>query len=130
MEWISVQVRDQAVVGLAANYGFMRDLFLGLGLAALVALGLLVLLGRLRPALAWAHPVALYRRSAVARGVILSAVAVYGVGWAFILVEQFAPSAVGDTIFYTRLMLIGVLLILLIVYRPEGILRERKRVLR
>ena len=130
MEWISVQVRDQAVVGLAANYGFMRDVFLGLGLAALVALGLLVALGRLRPALAWAHPVALYRRSAVARGVILSAVAVYGVGWAFVLVEQFAPSAVGDTIFYTRLMLIGVLLILLIVYRPEGILRERKRVLR
>src|SRR5712691_5112942 len=28
MEWISVQVRDQAVVGLAANYGFMRDVFL------------------------------------------------------------------------------------------------------
>ena len=130
MEWISVQVRDQAVVGLAANYGFMRDVFLGLGLAALVALGLLFVLGRLRPALTWAHPIALYRRSAVTRGLILAALAVYGVGWAFILVEQFAPLAVGDTIFYTRLMLIGVLLILLVVYRPEGILRERKRVLR
>jgi len=130
MEWISVQVRDQAVVGLAANYVLMRDVFLGLGVNALVALGLIFVLGRLRPGLAWAHPLALCRRSAVVRGVVLTAFAVYGVGWAFILVEQFAPSAVGDTIFYTRLMLIGVLLILLIVYRPEGILRERKRVLR
>ena len=130
MEWISVQVRDQAVLGLAANYVLMRDVFLGLGVNALVALGLIFVLGRLRPGLAWAHPLALCRRSAVVRGVVLTAFAVYGVGWAFILVEQFAPSAVGDTIFYTRLMLIGVLLILLIVYRPEGILRERKRVLR
>src|SRR6266704_3844032 len=130
IEWLSVQVRDQAVVGLAANYVLMRGVFLGLGVDALVALGLIFVLGRLRPGLAWAHPLALYRRSAVVRGVMLTAFAVYGVGWAFILVEQFAPSAVGDTIFYTRLMLIGVLLILLIVYRPEGILRERKRVLR
>lgn len=36
---------------------------------------------------------------------------------------------VKDTIFYIRLMIIGVLLILLILYRPEGILREKKRVL-
>ncbi len=36
---------------------------------------------------------------------------------------------VKDTIFYVRLMIIGVLLILLILHRPEGILREKKRVL-
>ncbi len=36
---------------------------------------------------------------------------------------------VKDTVFYIRLMIIGVLLILLILYRPEGILREKKRVL-
>jgi len=36
---------------------------------------------------------------------------------------------VRDTIFYIRIMIIGVLLILLILHRPEGILREKKRVL-
>src|SRR2546427_13206609 len=51
-------------------------------------------------------------------------------GWVFVFLEEHAPGAIGTTIFYLRLMLIGVLLILLIIYRPEGILRERKRVLR
>ncbi len=36
---------------------------------------------------------------------------------------------VKDTIVYIRFMIIGVLLILLVLFRPEGILRERKRTL-
>jgi len=36
---------------------------------------------------------------------------------------------VKDTIFYIRIMIIGVLLIVLVLFRPEGILRERKRAL-
>jgi len=36
---------------------------------------------------------------------------------------------VKDTIFYIRIMIIGVLLIVLVIFRPEGILREKKRTL-
>jgi len=66
----------------------------------------------------------------LARNGVIGAIALYGLGWVFVLLEQYAPGAIGDTIFYIRLMFIGVLLILLIIYRPEGILREQKRVLR
>jgi ABC-type branched-subunit amino acid transport system permease subunit len=55
--------------------------------------------------------------------------ALYATMWLFVGLEQSSPSAVGDAFFYIRFMVIGVLLILLIIYRPEGILREEKRVL-
>jgi branched-chain amino acid transport system permease protein len=64
------------------------------------------------------------------RGSIVGAFVIYGLEWLSVQLKDFVPKQFGDTIFYTRLMVVGVLLILLIIYRPEGILREKKRILR
>ena len=167
MEWLSVQVRDQAASGLAANYLLMSGLFIALGVGALLAVLAIRLVGprvsdRRRawlliaailgafgaaPAALGALPIgwcfALFvllfgfafvvdraKKSRRARAGIYAAATLYGVGWAFILLQQLAPNAVADSFFYIRLMIIGALLILLIIFRPEGILREKKRVLR
>jgi branched-chain amino acid transport system permease protein len=167
MEWLSVQVRDQAASGLAASYVFLRGLFLALGVGAIVAFLVVVLLRRFvsdrRRTLAlgagtlgaYAAVLVIFgvldpvwgtigllglmvlflllersRVSKTARRILIAAAATYGGGWAFVLLQQFAASSVADSFFYIRLMLIGVLLIVLIIYRPEGILREKRRVLR
>src|SRR5437773_1028547 len=167
MEWLSVQVRDQAASGLAANYLLMSGLFIALGVGALLAVLAIRLVGprvsdRRRawlliaailgafgaaPAALGALPIgwcfALFvlllgfafvvdraKKRRRARAGIYTAGTLYGVGWAFILLQQLAPNAVADSFFYIRLMIIGALLILLIIFRPEGILREKKRVLR
>jgi ABC-type branched-subunit amino acid transport system permease subunit len=70
------------------------------------------------------------RERAWARSAVIGGLALYGLGWVFVFLQQYAPTAIGNTIFYLRLMFIGVLLIVLIIYRPEGVLREHKRVLR
>lgn len=73
------------------------------------------------------------------RGVIIGAFLIYGLEWISNQLKDYVPNLVSiggysfnpqDTIFYTRFMLVGVLLIILIIYRPQGILRETKRVLR
>jgi branched-chain amino acid transport system permease protein len=64
------------------------------------------------------------------RGVIIGAFLIYGMEWFSVQVKDYAPVFLQDSIFYIRLMLVGLLLIVLIIYRPEGILREAKRVLR
>jgi len=64
------------------------------------------------------------------RGAILGAFLIYGMEWLSVQLKDFAPEGVKDTIFFIRLMIIGVLLILLVLFRPEGILREKKRTLR
>jgi len=64
------------------------------------------------------------------RGAIIGAFVIYGLEWLSVQLKDLAPKFLADTIPYIRLMLVGVLLIVLIIYRPEGILRERKRVLR
>jgi len=64
------------------------------------------------------------------RGAIVGAFLIYGLEWLSVQLKDFAPAVLKDSIFYIRLMLIGVLLILLVVYRPEGILPEKKRILR
>src|SRR5207247_1564150 len=46
MEWLSVQVRDQAASGLAANYLLMSVLFIALGVGALLAVLALRFVGR------------------------------------------------------------------------------------
>jgi len=167
MEWLSVQVRDQAASGLAANYLLMSVLFIALGVGALLAVLAVQFVGRrvldrrrawlliaailgafgAAPAALGALPIgwcfALFvllfgfafvvdraKKSRRARAGIYAAATLYGVGWAFILLQQLAPNAVADSFFYIRLMIIGALLILLIIFRPEGILREKKRVLR
>ncbi len=63
------------------------------------------------------------------RGAIIGAFLVYGMEWVSVQLTDYVPDAFKDTIFYTRLMIIGVLLIVLIIYRPQGILREKRRVL-
>ena len=65
------------------------------------------------------------------RGAIVGAFLIYGIEWLSVQLRgDPSLSAFGDSIFYIRLMVVGVLLILLIIFRPEGILREKKRVLR
>ncbi len=64
------------------------------------------------------------------RGAILGAFLIYGMEWLSVQLKDFVPDVLKDTIFYIRLMVIGALLILLVLYRPEGILREKKRALR
>ena len=64
------------------------------------------------------------------RGAIVGAFLIYGMEWASVQLKDFAPQGLKDTIFYIRFMIIGFLLIFLVLFRPEGILRERKRTLR
>ncbi len=63
------------------------------------------------------------------RGAILGAFLIYGMEWISVILKDYVPSAFKNTIFYTRLMIIGVLLIVLIIYRPQGVVPERRRVL-
>ena len=64
------------------------------------------------------------------RGAIFGAFLIYGMEWGSVQLKDFAPEALKDSIFYIRLILVGVLLILLVLFRPEGVFREKKRVLR
>jgi len=64
------------------------------------------------------------------RGSVVGAFVIYGFQWLSVQLKDLAPTELKEGIPYLRLMIVGVLLIVLIIYRPEGILRERKRVLR
>jgi branched-chain amino acid transport system permease protein len=61
------------------------------------------------------------------RGVILGAFLLYGMEYVSVLLKDYVAS---DKIFYFRLMIIGALLIILIMFRPQGLLPERRRVLK
>jgi branched-chain amino acid transport system permease protein len=61
------------------------------------------------------------------RGAIVGAFLLYGMEYVSVLLKDYVPS---NTVFYTRLMVIGALLIILIIYRPQGLLPERRRVLK
>ena len=130
LEWLSVQLKDYVPIALAAGFVTIRGLLIVVGLIASISAVVLVLLSRHRPTSAWHRVMQRIQERGLARNGVIGAIALYGLGWVFVLLEQYAPGAIGDTIFYIRLMFIGVLLILLIIYRPEGILREQKRVLR
>src|SRR5712692_10992808 len=58
------------------------------------------------------------------RGAIVGAFVIYGLEWLSVQLKDFAPPFLRDQIPYVRLMIVGILLIVLIIYRPEGILRE------
>jgi branched-chain amino acid transport system permease protein len=64
------------------------------------------------------------------RGAVVGAFVIYGFEWLSVQLKDLAPDFLKDAIPYIRLMVVGVLLIILIILRPEGILREKKRVLR
>ncbi len=62
------------------------------------------------------------------RGVVLGAFLYYSFDWVSTRLKDLdvIPESAGSQIPYLRLMIIGLLLVLLVMYRPEGILRERK----
>jgi branched-chain amino acid transport system permease protein len=64
------------------------------------------------------------------RGAIVGAFVVYGLEWLSVVLKDLAPDFLKEAIPYLRLVVVGFLLIILIIVRPEGILREKKRVLR
>jgi len=130
LEWLSVQLKDYVPIALAAGFLSIRFALIVIGFIAAVSVGLLILLSWRKPTSVWGRVLRKIRERGWARNGVIGAFALYGLGWGFVLLEQYRPGAIGDTIFYLRLMFIGVLLILLIIYRPEGILREHKRVLR
>lgn len=61
------------------------------------------------------------------RGVIIGAFLIYGMEYVSVLLKDYVAS---NAIYYVRLMIIGALLIILIIYRPQGLLPERRRVLK
>jgi branched-chain amino acid transport system permease protein len=130
LEWLSVQLKDYVPIALAAGFLSIRFALIVIGFIAAVSVGVLILLSWRKPTSVWGRVLRKIRERGWARNGVIGALALYGLGWVFVLLEQYRPGAIGDTIFYLRLMFIGVLLILLIIYRPEGILREHKRVLR
>ena len=65
--------------------------------------------------------------SANNRGVIFGAFLFYAFDWVSVRLVDLLPPEWGERIPYIRLMAIGLLLVLLIMYRPEGLLPERKR---
>ena len=61
------------------------------------------------------------------RGVIFGAFLFYAFDWVSVRVKDFLPASLQGPIPYVRLMVIGALLVILVLYRPEGIFREKKR---
>src|SRR5213596_2138228 len=129
-EWLSVQLKDYIPSALAEGLPGIRSLLIATGVAAAVLLVFVLFVGRFIWPSARSRILTTVRERAWARSAIVAAFVLYGLGWVFVFLQQYAPRAIGDTIFYLRLMFIGVLLIILIIYRPEGVLREHKRVLR
>lgn len=60
------------------------------------------------------------------KGVMAGAAIFYFFDWVSIRLKDFLPAFLADKIAFYRLMAIGVLLILLVLYRPQGVVPERK----
>src|SRR2546421_4452888 len=129
-EWLSVQLKDYIPNALAEGLPGIRSLLIITGIAAAIVIVFVLFLGRFIWPSARSRILSTLRERSWAKSAIVAAFVLYGLGWVFVFLQQYAPRAIGDTIFYLRLMFIGVLLIILIIYRPEGVLREHKRVLR
>jgi len=61
------------------------------------------------------------------KGVVLGAFLYYAFDWVSVRLDDRLPDDLALRMPYIRLMVIGVVLVGLVIYRPEGILRERKR---
>lgn len=61
------------------------------------------------------------------RGVIFGAFLFYAFDWVSVRLKDYLPLVIAERIPPIRLIVIGLVLVLLIMYRPEGILKERKR---
>jgi branched-chain amino acid transport system permease protein len=64
------------------------------------------------------------------RGVVFGAFLFYGFDWASTRLKDLLPQEFQSAVPPIRLMVIGLLLVALVLYRPEGIFRERKRTYR
>ncbi len=62
------------------------------------------------------------------RGVIFGAFLFYGFDWVSTRLKDYLPTDIQDKVPALRLMVIGALLVVLVLYRPEGIFKERKRI--
>lgn len=62
------------------------------------------------------------------RGAVVGAAIFYLFDWSSIRLKDYMPPLVADRIAYYRLIVIGILLILLVMYRPQGVLPEKKYV--
>jgi len=60
-------------------------------------------------------------------GAVFGAFLFYAFDWVSVRLKDYLPAEVAGKVPPLRLMVIGVLLIALIIYRPEGILKEKKR---
>lgn len=60
------------------------------------------------------------------RGVVLGAAIFFLFDWLSIRLKDYAPEFIADRIAYYRLITIGTVLIVLVLFRPQGILPERK----
>lgn len=61
------------------------------------------------------------------RGVVFGAFLFYAFDWVSVRVKDYLPEVIATRIAPIRLIVIGVLLVLLLMYRPEGIFKEKKR---
>lgn len=61
------------------------------------------------------------------RGVIFGAFLFYTFDWASVRLKDYLPEVIGSKIAPIRLMVIGILLVVLVMYRSEGIFPEPKR---
>ena len=62
------------------------------------------------------------------RGVIFGAFLFYGFDWVSTRLKDYLPTDIQEKVPALRLMVIGALLVVLVLYRPEGIFKERKRI--
>src|SRR5205807_2409448 len=65
--------------------------------------------------------------SANNRGVIFGAFLFYTFDWVSVRLKDYLPDVIKEKVPPIRLMVIGIILVLLILYRPEGIFPEKKR---
>jgi branched-chain amino acid transport system permease protein len=65
--------------------------------------------------------------SANNRGVVFGAFLFYIFDWASVRLKDYLPEVIQVKVPPLRLMAIGIILVLLVLYRPEGIFKERKR---
>lgn len=62
------------------------------------------------------------------RGVLFGAFLFYSFDWVSTRLDDDLPSGIAEKVPAIRLMIIGALLVILVLYRPEGVFKERKRI--
>lgn len=130
---------EEATMALGKNTFLFKLQAFALGGAVMGLAGALfaVTLGYVEPAISFAPAVTfsvwvmvIVGGAGNHRGAIFGAFLIYGMEWGSVQLKDLAPDALKEDIFYIRLIVVGLLLILLVLFRPEGVIGEKKRVLR